>query len=921
MAARILRISALLLALAALTGAARANDYLNDAKRLIAAGDLRAARIQLKNAVRSEPQNMEAHYRLGWVYLQLGEPVAAETEAKTARVGGFDPDLAVVLLARATLAEGKYQQLLANFSPDQGSKARRAEVLVLRGDAQLALNAPADARKSFEAAQQLAPQSAAPLLAEARLLAASQQLKEAGTLFDRALALQPHSADALVGKAQLLRREGNPQGALGLLDKALADNPRLLAVKIERAAAFLDLDKNPQAQSDIAAVLAAQPNNALAIYLRAILNAKEKKFSAADADLDKVSPLLGRMPHAYYVLAVVKYSLHQLNQAEDAARRYATHYPDDPAGQKLLGGIELALGRPADALATLAKLQRSGTADPAALDLIGRAELQMGRPDKAMTAFEAAVKRAPDNAALHYWLGVSGLRAGDAANAVAQLTRSLDLAPSAPAGATLVLTDIEAGRYDAAMKVAETLRQAQPNSPIADNLTGLVKLAQFDLAGARAAFAAVAAKYPGFSPARLNLAQVDELQGRSDAARALLQQILGEHPANAQALTRLVNLDLRTGHDAAAVTAAEQAHAAAADNPGITGGLIDLYLRLGHKNKALALARTEPGSNKPGDVPLIAARARAEVAAGSLADAARTYRRLIAIDKNAIEQRRQLAAVLLSAGDAKGARAAIDAALALFPTNPGLVEDRIAIDLKTDGLAAALAWAKAYATQHPDLPTAAALEGDVLVGASRPDEAVAAYRKAYRQAPSALLAVRLYRMLAATGKPDDGASALRDWLAGHPDDLGIAAQLGAADILGHRYDEARRTLEGVVAKQPKNPVVLNNLAWLYHLTGDPRARSVAERAYALAPGSGEIAATLGWILTKTGHAADAVGLLQQASAAQPASPAFKYHLAVALNDTGQYRAAQKILAALVSGTTNFADKPAAEQLLADVAKR
>jgi len=176
-------------------------------------------------------------------------------------------------------------------------------------------------------------------------------------------------------------------------------------------------------------------------------------------------------------------------------------------------------------------------------------------------------------------------------------------------------------------------------------------------------------------------------------------------------------------------------------------------------------------------------------------------------------------------------------------------------------------------------------------------------------------------MLAATGKPDDGASALRDWLAGHPDDLGIAAQLGAADILGHRYDEARRTLESVVAKQPKNPVVLNNLAWLYHLTGDPRARSVAERAYALAPGSGEIAATLGWILTKTGHAADAVGLLQQASAAQPASPAFKYHLAVALNDTGQYRAAQKILAALVSGTTNFADKPAAEQLLADVAKR
>ena len=54
-------------------------------------GDLKAAQIDLRNAVRSDPQNAEAHYWLGRVSLELGDPVAAEREASAARDRGFDP--------------------------------------------------------------------------------------------------------------------------------------------------------------------------------------------------------------------------------------------------------------------------------------------------------------------------------------------------------------------------------------------------------------------------------------------------------------------------------------------------------------------------------------------------------------------------------------------------------------------------------------------------------------------------------------------------------------------------------------------------------------------------------------------------------------------------------------------------------------
>jgi tetratricopeptide (TPR) repeat protein len=234
MVARALKIPLLLAAMIWACGAAGASGYLDDAKQLIAKGDLRAARIQLKNAIQSEPKNMEAHYRLGSVNLDLGDAAGAIAEATIARDGGYDPDSSIALLARADLAAGKYRQVLDEFPPGEGSVARQTEILVARGYAQLALNNPDDAKKAFEEAQRLSPQAAAPLLAEARLIS-QREPDAAAALFDRALALAPQSLEALVGKANLLRAKGDQQGALDLLNKAVEKNPQSLPVRLERS--------------------------------------------------------------------------------------------------------------------------------------------------------------------------------------------------------------------------------------------------------------------------------------------------------------------------------------------------------------------------------------------------------------------------------------------------------------------------------------------------------------------------------------------------------------------------------------------------------------------------------------------------------------------------------------------------------------
>jgi Tfp pilus assembly protein PilF len=46
---------------------------------------------------------------------------------------------------------------------------------------------------------------------------------------------------------------------------------------------------------------------------------------------------------------------------------------------------------------------------------------------------------------------------------------------------------------------------------------------------------------------------------------------------------------------------------------------------------------------------------------------------------------------------------------------------------------------------------------------------------------------------------------------------------------------SRETYEALTVSQPDNPVVWNNLAWLYQQSGDARAAEYGERALALAP--------------------------------------------------------------------------------------
>ena len=899
----------------------QAADYLDDAKRLLQKGDIRAAQIQLRNAVKSDPQNAEAHFQLARVSLELGDAVAAEREAAAARDRGYDPHLALPLLAQAYMSQGKFAEVLRDFTVGNKDPNLDATVLVVRGYAQAGLRNLDEAQASFEQAAKLAPKSTRPLMGLARIAAARNDLPKAIEQLDRALAIEPHSAEILVQKAQVLRSKGDVNGALALTDDALEHTPSYLPGRLERASLLIATGKLDKAKEDVNFVLGATPGSVQGLYLQALLQIIGKDFKAADATLSKIAPVMANFPRAYLLQAIAKQHNQELEQAEDLATRYVARAPDDLQGLKLLAGIQLQKGEADRAAETLNRAAQTGRADAQTFELLAQAETQAGRRDQAVQSLEKAAALAPADVRVRTSLAAARLSAGDPNAAVSDLEKSLTMAPAQPGvGAALFFAELATGDLKRAAASIDKIRAAQGNTPVVRNLEGLLKMAQLDPDGARAVFQGIVKDDPEFTVAKVNLARVAIMQGKSDEATKLLAEILAKDPTNEPGLSVYVGQLLRDGKTADAIAALQRAHDAAPADVRITIGLADLYARSGDTKKALALLTPADQAPNASAAPLIAARAQLQAAQGMTEQARDSYRQLLAINPKSLEARLRLVGFAVEAKDYEAARNLIQEGLRLSPRNYQLLAAYLGVDLKAGGIDAALATADRLQKQNQDFAPARALKGDVYMAARRFDDAANAYAAELKAAPDSLLAMRLASALASAGKLDKATDALKDWMGKHPDDVNVAQSLASLDIGANKLDDAAANLEFVLNKRPRDPVALNNLAWVYQQKGDPRARQLAQEAYLLLPNP-QTADTLGWILTSQGSPETGLMLLRQATTQGSAvDPNILYHLAVALNKNGQRQEAVKLLTPLVASNGNFTEKADAQRLLDELSK-
>jgi putative PEP-CTERM system TPR-repeat lipoprotein len=893
-----------------------------------ARGDLRAAQIEYRNAVRAQPDNAAVRMGLARVSMDLGDPDTAEREARAALERGFDPAEATAVLMRSYVMRGRFRELLRDFPQPTQPPALAGQVAAARAQAELGLNQRDAARAAAEAAIGFAPDAPEPHLAMASVELAAGNRAAAQAAVERALQADPQSAEALVRKASFQAEGGQPAAAIATLDGLIARAPGNVPARVLRAELLIRTGQEARARPDIDAAIRIFPTHPAATYLTALMQVRMQDWRAADETLARMGAALPNLGDGLLLLATVKRALNEPGQAEDAAQRYVARRPEDPRGAKLLATLQMEGNRPDAAAATLTRLAQRNLADAEAMDMLGRAHVAAGRPREAVTAFARAAELAPDDAGIRARLGAARLATGDSRGTSSAAQESLRLSPDQTgARELLAIAALARGDITTAQAEYDRLTPEQRRGEAAGTLEGLLLMARFDVAGARRAFEQVLRNHPESVGARLGLARVATAQGNPEEAERLLGEVLRRAPNHPEAMGRLLATVMAGPPRAeAALIVLQGAQAAAPNEPQLAITLAAALGALGQPERALAVVDT-PALRRAGQGPqLPLTRSQAYAALGRWQESEQSARAALAEDPAFMPARRQLLSLLLRNGDQRGAETMLQEALRTQPANAALQQMLVTLVRENRGLDAALEVADRMAGTVAMHPASLTLRGDLLLAAQRPAEAGAAHSAATQHGPSSALTLRQAIALRAAGQADAALAVLDTWLGREPDDveaLNLAAQL---DIAAGRNDAAERRLTRLVERAPDNAVALNNLAWMLQERGRPedlaRARSMSERAYFLMPGP-ETADTFGWILARTGDLDRALVLLRQSASAprargQGPDPAKVYRFAHALNAAGRRQDAIDVLAPALAGDAAFPERAAAERLLAEM---
>jgi putative PEP-CTERM system TPR-repeat lipoprotein len=533
----------------------------------------------------------------------------------------------------------------------------------------------------------------------------------------------------------------------------------------------------------------------------------------------------------------------------------------------------------------------------------------------AASALEQAVKISGGSPSVRANFGVSLIGLGQTELGLAQLQQAFAKDPGqARAGIALTMLYLKRNQPKNALQVIDAVVRREPGNAAALNVQGVVYVAAGDLAGGRSAYEKALTLDPRFNAARLNLARLDLAEGKPAAARGRLADLLKSEPRNGEAMFEMALLEERAGNAGEAIRWLEKAMTIPQQATHAGVYLTDLLLRQRNVDRALTVSK-QVVAGAPKNLSALFARGRAQLAAGESGSARLTLKDASAVAGFDPAANMELARMQLAAKDRDGALYSVDRALKgsadYLPAHLMMAEMEIA----SGDYAKAEQRAKLVADRFAARGAALRIMGDLAVARGQYAAAVTHYRAALAKDQNADAALRVFRAQMLAGDTAKGLVFLDQWSKENPDEPSVQRALADGYLRTGNLTSARAVYERLLARRPGDADVLNNLAQVALRQGDKAAAlAYAENAYGLAKSDAAIIDTLGWVLVQQGQLDRGIGILREARLRDPSSSEIRYHLAVALAQTGREAEARTELAQILKDGGNFDGADAARKL-------
>lgn len=899
------------------------DKVISEARKMMAHGDVKGAMINLKKAVKDNPDNGEARFELGNTELLAADYAAAERNFETARAKGYPAEKTLPRQAVALLAQNKYDKLAAlphcpeNLACKAEVLATQARAAIVRKDKDVAA-----ADIASRSAIDMQPDNQIVQLARAYVLLALEDFGQAEQLVDKILASAPNLPDALMLKGDLRRQAADYVSAEDYFSKTLAVSPRLLSARIQLALTKIAQNKMDEAYAELNKAQNIAPKAPLVLYLKGMLLARTDKMAEALETVRPVEAEIANEPQGVFLLALIHFANNDLEAALQYAARYHNLAPDNLPGTKLLANIAFRLRDFDKTISLLGPVQTLLSTDSAALDVLGSAYLATGKVKEANEALAKSLSLRPNSVATKGKLAV--LHTQQAETMDVGIHELEDLVNQNPGqtefGLALISTLFGAGQYEKAIEAATKLIAKEPANPLPYSLRASSKLAMGNKAGAEADFSMALVKDPDFVPALTSLADMDVQAGNINKARARLDTLLERKPADVPTLLARAQIENQINNQAGMIPFLQRALEMRPD---------DLEA---HQMLLRALTIAEPAKAVAAASELARSQSRRPSAVGI---AVQTLLRLGKVDETVALLKKleddvpnesglhiQVGQILARLNRLPDAAQAFDRAIAISPTSIPAWIERVQTEFKSHGLAPALALAAKAIQTNPSVEILQLLPGDLRLQAGNIADAEAFFRQTLAQTKSPLAMAKLFRAIATGGDLRRAETTMQEWLASHPDDLNNKLMLADAHLISKDYKEAVKQYEALAVKLPRNSTLFNNLAVAYDHLNDPRALETAQKAFRFSQGNFSVADTYGYLLLRKGNDLTLATQLLSLAFFRGGSddPTIAYHFARALAEKKDIAGAKAALKPALDSGAVFDEAEEARQFYAKLGR-
>jgi cellulose synthase operon protein C len=508
----------------------RYNDHANAAEAFAKAQDYRAkhdllsARIELMNAVRDNPQLVDAYIVQAEVALEMFDGAVARDALEKAISRGIDPLQVQHLLGEAYYYEGDLERAEGLLSTDEIPKKYKAYADRILGRVLQDSGNIDEARDSFNAALKLDRGNSLLWTDIARFRLALGDYGGAIDAADYAVKLDGVNVRAIELRGRLIRSQFGMAAALPWFERGLAINPNDIPLLEEYGVTLGELGHASEMLKIARKIAALDMKNGRAYYMQAVIAARAGEFGLAQRILALAGSQINETPGAMLVSGITEYQLGNFNKAADIFERLVNMQPNNLEARKLMARAKQSAGENFDALDAIKPLVDRGQADSYSAMIAARAFEATGDRSKAVGGLNEA-SRATVRSAMDVPQNLS-------------LRMAEDGARKNPGNAAFVIPYIRAlmtdGNLEAALVYATKIQTDNPGVPDAHMLVGDVQAARGQYNAAVEAYQA--ARRISFSEGvMLRLVDVYRRLGQGGNANIVLADFAHFNPNNASA--------------------------------------------------------------------------------------------------------------------------------------------------------------------------------------------------------------------------------------------------------------------------------------------------------------------------------------------------------------------------------------------------